>query len=229
MKKDKGLLESIKSMFFQTNKTNDNETNKNPPDHNTKKSRYILLVFAAGILFMLVSNLFSGDTTQSSTEAFNNQSAGEDTETFGAKKDVESLAITEYETNYENELKDALETITGVSDVTVVVNVDATETKVLEKNTVSRSQTTEENDRDGGQRKVEDLSEDEQVVLVRSDNQETPIVIKIEKPVIRSVLIVAKGVDNIKIKQMVLEAVTKGLDVPNHKVAVMPKKSKGDS
>jgi len=139
------------------------------------------------------------------------------------------LAISEYETSYENELKEALELITGVSDVTVVVNVDATETKILEKNMTTQSQSTEELDREGGTRKVEDLSKDEQVVIIRSDNSESPIVTKIVKPEIRSVLVVAKGVDNIKIKQMVVEAVTKGLDVPNHKVAVMPKKSKGDS
>src|SRR5690606_17937063 len=110
-----------------------------------------------------------------------------------------------------------------------VVNVDATETKVLEKNTVTQSQSTEEEDPNGGKRSVEDLSKDEQVVIIRNDNSETPVVTKIEKPVIRSVLIVANGVDNIKIKQMVVEAVTKGLDVPNHKVAVLPKKTKGES
>ncbi len=221
--KDKGLLSSLKGMFFQSD--------ENPPDKKLpKKHRYVLVVLAAGIVFMLMGNLFSdGPATQSSIPVFNEERSQGEVETFGQEKSIESIAISEYETKYENSLKEALETIIGVSDVTVVVNVDATETKVLEKNTSRKSQTTQEKDRDGGERKVEDLSEDEQVVILRRDNQEEPIVIKIEKPVIRSVLVVAQGVDNIQIKQMVLEAVTKGLDVPSHKVAVMPKKTKGES
>ncbi|WP_078545818.1 stage III sporulation protein AG [Litchfieldia alkalitelluris] len=220
--KNKGFLESIKQMFFPSD--------ENPPDKKTKKNKYLLIVLAAGIVFMLVGNLFSnGTTTQSSIPVFKESAAEDVEETFGQKDSVESLAISEYENKYENDLKEALETIIGVSDVTVVVNVDATETKVLEKNSITQSQTTNEKDPNGGERKVEDSSVDEQVVIIRKDNSEEPIVIKIEKPVIRSVLVVAHGADNIKIKQMVLEAVTKGLDVPVHKVAVMPKKSKGDS
>ena len=37
-----------------------------------------------------------------------------------------------------NQLKEALDAIVGVSDVTVVVNVDSTEKKVLEKNPKSK-------------------------------------------------------------------------------------------
>jgi stage III sporulation protein AG len=220
--KDKGFFQSIKGIIFPSE--------ENPPDKKTKKYRYMLLIFGVGIAFMLISNLFSDNhSTQSTVPAFKDEDTNEDAETFGQKKEIESLAISEYETSYENELKEALELITGVNDVTVVVNVDATETKILEKNMTTQSQSTEELDREGGTRKVEDLSKDEQVVIIRTDNSEKPIVTKIVKPEIRSVLVVAKGVDNIKIKQMVVEAVTKGLDVPNHKVAVMPKKSKGDS
>jgi len=220
--KNKGFIQSIKRLIFQSD--------ENPPDKKTKKYRYMLVIFAAGITFMLLSNLFSGVTsTQPSVPAFSESKNEEDAAAFGQKKEIESLAISEYETQYENELKEALDSIVGVSDVTVVVNVDATETKVLEKNTVTQSQSTEEEDPNGGKRSVEDLSRDEQVVIIRNDNSETPVVTKIEKPVIRSVLIVAKGVDNMKIKQMVVEAVTKGLDVPNHKVAVLPKKTKGES
>ncbi|MBD8070404.1 stage III sporulation protein AG [Bacillus sp. PS06] len=222
MDKDKGFIDSMKKLFFQSK--------DNPPDKKTKKNRYILMILAAGIVFMLVGNLFSdGTTTQSSIPVMNTTSSQDDVETFGQKDSVESLAISEYETKYENDLKEALESIMGVDDVTVVVNVDATETKVLEKNIITQSQTTKEKDPNGGERNVEDTSIDEQVVIVRAENDEEPIIVKIEKPVIRSVLVVASGADNIKIKQLVLEAVTKGLDVPAHKVAVMPKKTKGDS
>ena len=56
-----------------------------------------------------------------------------------------------------------------------------------------------------------------------------PVVIETKKPAIRGVLVVAKGADNIQVKKWIIEAVTRSLDVPSHRVAVMPKKTKGES
>ncbi|WP_010284574.1 stage III sporulation protein AG [Bacillus timonensis] len=223
MGKSKGVLDTIKGMF--------SGSKDDPPDKKgNKKSPYFLLLLAVGIAFMLISNLFSGDKPTSSVmPATSSEVSAKDEPTFGGQKDELTTAIAKYEDRYENELKEALEAIAGVEDVIVSVSVDATESKILEKNTVTQSQTTNEEDRDGGKRQVEDITTDEQVVIIRSGDSETPIILKIEKPEIRSVLIVAKGVENAKIKQMVVEAVTKGFDVPNHKVAVVPRKSKGDS
>ncbi|MFS0822792.1 stage III sporulation protein AG [Bacillus sp. 1P02SD] len=223
MDKNKGILNTIKGMF--------SGSKDGPPDKKgNKKNQYFLLLLAVGIAFMLISNLFSGDKPTSSVmPASSSVESAKDEPAFGQQKDDLTMAISKYEDRYENELKEALEAIAGVEDVIVSVSVDATETKILEKNTVTQSQITSEEDRDGGKRQVEDITSDEQVVIIRSGDSETPIVLKIEKPDIRSVLIVAKGVENAKIKQMVVEAVTKGFDVPNHKVAVVPRKTKGDS
>ncbi|EEM04135.1 Sporulation stage III protein AG [Bacillus pseudomycoides] len=64
----------------------------------------------------------------------------------------------------------------------------------------------------------------EKTVIIREGDKETPIVLRTEKPKVRGVLVVAKGVDNIQVKAMVKEAVTRMLDVPSHRVAVLPKK-----
>jgi stage III sporulation protein AG len=223
MGKEQGIIESIKKMFF---KSKDDQSD--PPANKPPKYHYLLLVLVLGIVFMLISNLMnSKDPSQASVPVAKQESVDEPT--FGQKKEIEQAAISEYEVRYENQLKEALETIVGVDDVSVVVNVDATETKILQTNTVTSSQSTDETDREGGKRKVDDTSKDEQVVIIRQGEEETPIVIKIEKPAIRGVLVVAKGVDNIQIKKMVVEAVTRVLDVPSHRVAVLPKKSKGES
>ncbi len=223
MDKEKGILNTIKGMF--------SGSKDDPPDKKgTKKSHYFLLLLAVGIAFMFISDMFSRDESPTvMTGASSLEATSKDEPTFGSQKDDLTMAISQYEDRYENELKEALEAIAGIEDVIVSVSVDATETKILEKNTVTQSQITNEEDRDGGKRQVEDVTTDEQVVIIRSGDSETPIVLKIEKPEIRSVLIVAKGVENAKIKQMVIEAVTKGFDVPNHKVAVVPRKTKGDS
>lgn len=177
---------------------------------------------------MVLSNfLFSGET-KSDLPVFNNQEAKEEVETFGTSKSNSNEMITEYENRYENQLKEALEGINGVDDVTVVVNVDATEKKILEKNTVSSSQTTEETDPKGGKRRIENQSEDEQLVISQEGEKELPIVIETKKPEIRGVLVVAKGAENIQVKTWIIEAVTRVLDVPMHRVSVLPKKTKGE-
>lgn len=220
MGNDKGPINWIKNQLFKKGDSQDQKAAKYP---------YLLIVVLFGVAIMLVGNLFTRDTTQSDSIAtFNNNASQEDEPAFGQKKTAENNMIAEYEDEYERELREALETIAGVEDVTVVVNVDATEKKVLEKNTVTQSQTTEETDREGGKRGVEDTSKDEQLVIIREGENETPIVLETKKPTIRGVLIVAKGAENVQVQKWITQAVTRTLDVPSHRVSVLPKKSKGE-
>ncbi|GLB58147.1 stage III sporulation protein AG [Cytobacillus sp. NCCP-133] len=202
------------------------------PDKKAGKYQYLLLVILFGAAIMLVSNtLFGENATPEEMSVFKN---GEETKqeeevpVFGQKQSGGNDEIANYEKAYEAQIKEALDAIVGVEDATVVVNVDATEKKVLEKNKTTQSQTTDETDREGGKRKVEDLTQEEQLVIVRNGEKEVPIVLETKKPEIRGVLVVAKGAENIQVKKWIIEAVTRALDVPSHRVSVMPKKTKGE-
>ncbi|MBV7507422.1 stage III sporulation protein AG [Bacillus sp. sid0103] len=192
----------------------------------TGKYQYMLVVLCIGAAFMLVGNMVFKKTPSSEDipVTASDKVAAEDVPAFGISKGSGNKAVTEYEEKYESQLKKALQQMLGVNDVTVVVNIDSTDKKVLEKNRVSKSQTTEETDREGGERKVQEASTDEQLVIVRDGEKEIPIVVETKKPEIRGVLVVAKGADNIQVKKWIVEAVTRALDVPSHRVAVMPKK-----
>jgi stage III sporulation protein AG len=215
------------SWFKQLLSKNEKQEKKNT------KYQYLLIVGIFGATIMLANNiLFSEDSNTGDTvTTFQNKTVTqEDVEAFGNKTGgAGNDTISDYESAYEEELKDALEQMLGVNKVSVIVNVDATDKKVLEKNTVTTNQTTDETDREGGTRKVEDVSVDEQLVIVRSGEKEGPILIETKKPSIRGVLVVAQGAENIQVKKWIIEAVTRVLDVPVHRVAVMPKKTKGDS
>jgi stage III sporulation protein AG len=200
-----------------------------PPEKKSGKYQYLMIVVLFGAAIMLVGNIVGDQNSSDSVmPAMKEAAPEEDTAVFGQKKSGGNDVISEYEEAYEAQLTEMLEGINGVGEVTVFVNVDATEKKVLEKNSTIQSQTTEETDREGGQRKVEDASKDEQIVLVRNGEKEVPLILETKKPDIRGVLVVARGAENIQIKKWIIEAVTRSLDVPNHRVAVMPKKSKGD-
>ncbi|HEY4551427.1 MAG TPA: stage III sporulation protein AG [Bacillus sp. (in: firmicutes)] len=202
---------------------------------NSKKGKYIYLivVLTVGTMIMLISNLFiNNESSQNALPTLKNNASiqtDENVETFGKKDSTGNSVIGDYERAYEVQLKEALDSIVGVSDVSVVVNVDATEKQVLEKNRKSQTQLTDETDREGGKRKVEDQSTDEQLVIIQNGEKEVPIVVETKKPAIRGVLVVAKGADNIQVKKWIVEAVTRSLDVPSHRVSVLPKKTKGES
>lgn len=216
MDKDKGPISWIKKLF-----SNDSS------DKKPGKYQYLVLVLLFGAAIMLISNLFIDNKTNTNVPVFNSDSGKQENQevpAFGQKNSKENDIIKNYEEAYENQLKEALEGIQGVGDVTVVVNVDATEKQVLEKNAKSQTQTTDETDREGGKRKVEDSSQEQNLVIIREGEKEVPIVVETKKPEIRGVLVVAKGADNIQVKKWIIEAVTRALDVPSHRVAVMPKK-----
>jgi stage III sporulation protein AG len=220
MKQEKGPLSWLKKLLSKEEETTDKKKGKYP---------YLILVLLFGTGFMLISNLLSnGNANNEAVPTFGNREEEKqaDVETFGQKNSDKDPLIDDYEKTYEAQLKEALDTIVGVDDVTVVVNVDSSESKVFEKNRNTQTQLTDETDREGGKRKVEDQSTEEQLVIIQNGEKEVPIVTETKKPEIRGVLVVAKGADNIQVKKWIIEAVTRALDVPSHRVAVMPKKTK---
>ncbi|ALC81577.1 MULTISPECIES: stage III sporulation protein AG [Bacillus] len=220
--------ERIKHLFFP-NRTKNEEKAK------LTKYHYLLIAFILGISFMLMNQMFSSPEGSQQEASSMLPSASSDTkpaekEVFKPDKGNETnQTIEDYEQEYENEMKEILETVIGVEDVSIMVNVDATSLKVYEKNKKNQTQTTEETDKEGGKRVVTDQSADEQIVMIKKGDEEIPVVVQTKKPEIRGVLVVAQGVDNVQIKKTVIDAVTRVLDVPSHRVQVAPKKMKEDS
>jgi len=119
-----------------------------------------------------------------------------------------------------------LEKIVGVGTVDVLVTVDSTEETVVQLNEKQMQTITDETDRNGAKRHITDISKDGQVVLYEvSSGTQSPIVVKKIKPRIRGVMIVAKGAESAAVKKLIAEAVSGGLDVPIHRISVVPRKT----
>lgn len=189
------------------------------------KTGYLLIIGLVGILFLLVSSLFQEDNSSlEETNHVQDQLIEQSSEeTFLSDDDEETSEIVEIEKQYEKDLTEMLDSIAGVSNVEVMVNLDATSEQVFEKNLIVGTQTTEENDQNGGNRNIDDLTEEQQVVIVRQGDEEVPLIVKTKKPDVRGVLVVANGAENIEIKQWISEAVSRVLDVPPHRISIMPR------
>jgi stage III sporulation protein AG len=222
-KKNNQFFRWLQSLFKTTNE-------KQNAEKKLTKYHYAILILTVGVAFMLISNILSNTSSSAPELAVFNQQKSEDEPAFGQKEIGIADILQQAENDYENQLKEILQTAVGVDEVEIMVNLDATDSKIYEKNITTQTQLTDETDREGGKRKVEDTSKDEQLVIIRNGDTETPVVIKIKKPQVRGVLIVAKGADNIQVKKWIIEAVTRVLDVPSHRVSVLPKKNpKGES
>lgn len=142
----------------------------------------------------------------------------------GMQEDNETALFRKYEEAYERELKAILEKIVGVSHVEVMVTVESTEEITVEKNSQDNQQVTSEKDTSGATRHITDINRNTNTVMMQKGGEEKPLVIKTTKPKIRGVVVVARGAENLTVKQMIVEAVERGLDVPAHKISVVPHK-----
>ncbi|WP_246206610.1 stage III sporulation protein AG [Virgibacillus ihumii] len=193
-------------------------------DKLSRKSGYIVIIGLIGLLLIIIGNSFSSEPEEQQKTIRNipEQTEKPATETFSGKS-KNSSDVSEIEASYEKELTDMLNKINGVSETEVMVNLNSTKIKVYEKNLITGQQTTKETDKQGGTREIEDSSKETQVVLVRQGDKEVPLLIQTKKPEVRGVFIVAEGVDHATVKKWVIDAVSKVLDVPTHRVSVMPK------
>ncbi|HLR41250.1 MAG TPA: stage III sporulation protein AG [Virgibacillus sp.] len=189
----------------------------------SKKTGYLIVIALAGLLLLILGNAFSSSPKETIVNNDLNSSTDKAAEETISDEASSTSDVDELETSYEKDLQEMLEKIQGVSEVEVMVNLDSTNVKVYEKNLITGQQTTDEADKNGGTRKVEDSTEEKEVVLVRQGDKEVPLLIHTKKPEVRGVFVVAKGVDHATVKKWMVEATARVLDVPTHRVSVMPK------
>lgn len=183
--------------------------------------RWLILIGCLGAALMILSSFFSVEQKLPGDSA-SPGNAGEKSvpaAAFGNKE----MTMQDYEAMYESQLKEVLSKIAGVENVSVMVNLESSEETVVEKDRRETHQVTEESDQKGGTRKINEHTVEDKVVLHRTDDGDMPIVVKRIKPRVRGVLIVAEGAEDLKRRALIIEAVQRLLDVPVHRISVLPK------
>lgn len=146
-------------------------------------------------------------------------------ETFLGSGEQKGGSFSTIESEFESQLKELLESMVGVGTSDVMVTVESTEETVVQLNEKQMQQITQETDRNGASRHITEVSKDGQVVIYEVSGSQSPIVVKKLNPRIRGVMIVAKGAENPTVHKLIAEAVSRGLDVPTHRIAVVPRKT----
>ncbi|ANC77817.1 stage III sporulation protein AG [Fictibacillus nanhaiensis] len=192
------------------------------------KQKYLLVLLLLGISLMFISKMIDSPAQKSSLNGLVPETKVKSEAVFKQAKEVTDKNIKTYEDRYSNELKDLLEQMQGVGKVSVWVELSTTEKKEFVTDDSTQSQTTSENDKNGGKRTIEDQKIDEKVVIISNDGREEPIIVTTEKPKIKGVAVLAQGAENIQTKSMIIELVKKVFDIGSDQIFVGPKNPEGE-
>lgn len=175
---------------------------------------------------MIIHSLISVDELGPDAAQPVGQPSPPSAETAFASSMDETFPFEQIEKMYENRIKQILENIAGVNSVEVMVTIEATEEKIVYEKEKMMEQITDEKDRNGAHRHISDVSREGEIVLVETKGNATPVVLKTIRPQVSGVVVVAGGSENATVHRLIVEAVQKGLGVPQHKIAVIPGKQR---
>lgn len=126
----------------------------------------------------------------------------------------------------EKELEEILSSVQGVGKVRVMLTLESTNTKIVEKDIPDSSSSQKQQDQDGSMQESVSSSAEEKTVYEKSrDGDQIPYVISEEYPDVRGVLVIAQGGSSPEVVREIQEAVQALFHVEPHKIKVMKMKS----
>ncbi|MBE5822327.1 MAG: hypothetical protein E7311_07080 [Clostridiales bacterium] len=139
------------------------------------------------------------------------------------KQVITNSNLNEEETTQDLEvrLKNILEKVSGVSNVSVLINY--IETKQIQPiyDTQEKETTTNETDNEGGNRNIIEKDYSKTVVYEEKNNEKNIIIQKEEKPKIAGVIVVANFNNNNELKEQIVKAVASVTNISEYKVQVL--------
>lgn len=177
-----------------------------------EKKDQIAIIFLLGIFFLLIA------TPISSFSSKNERKNSETTELFKEEKQ-ENMENDEYIEQLENKLEQTIEGMEGAGKVQVMITLEASGEKILDKNQPYES-SSEVVKEEGKESEQSTIQSDSETVLIDVDGNTSPIIVQERYPEIEGVVVVCEGGDNTAISLRIKEAVQALFSVDTHKIVV---------
>lgn len=188
-------------------------------EQNNKKNIENLVVFLILLIITIIAiNTIWGGKKEETNQENGNTSYKKLAENINNSIDSNNSQLNEY--NLEENLEDILSKITGVGKVKVLVTYSETSEVVAmynEKNTLNN---TEETDKNGGVRKIEQTDTDKEIIYEEKNGQKTPITQKVIMPKIEGAIVTAEGASNPAIKTNIIQAVSAATGISTYRIQV---------
>lgn len=126
-----------------------------------------------------------------------------------------------YVTYMEEKLQEVLGRLDGAGEVKVLITLQASEEKIVEKDIPLTESETEETDSAGGMRSVYSTDRGESTVYTNADNKAVPYVVQTISPKVEGVVVLAEGAGTGNVSLQLSEAVQVLFGIEAHKIKVM--------
>lgn len=192
---------------------------KNEGNNKKKIENLVFFVIILIITVVIINYIWNGNKSLNKTIT---NSAGRQLASSKTSQDIDSNQSSDSSNSesLERRLEDILKNIDGVGDVKVFINYSESSETVAMYNENSKTSTTEETDKSGGVRKVEETDSQKEVVYQEQNGNKTPIVQKTVEPKIEGAIITAKGASDINVKTNIIQAVEAATGLATHKIQV---------
>lgn len=128
-----------------------------------------------------------------------------------------STLLSDYQKNLERQLADVLSKIDGAGKIEVMITFEAGAEQVLAYSTDKQTNTSSDNGKS-----TSSVIERTQIVLVGGK----PVILYEVQPIVKGVLVVAQGADNVKVKVEIMQAVSTILKIDPKYIEIFSRVSK---
>ncbi|NLU11433.1 MAG: stage III sporulation protein AG [Tepidanaerobacter acetatoxydans] len=185
---------------------------KNPK--NKAVSRLISL-FILGLLMLSLSKLLTANKNE--YDNISSENIGNEAE--------QDLIIKElsYEAKLEKQLSELLHQVKDVGDVEIMITLEDESSVEPAFNIASTEKNSEEKDNEGGVRTIVEKQTNTQLVLLKKNGEEQPLILKKTTPKIKGILIIADGAFSSKVREKIIKSTATLFDIPIYKISVLEK------
>ena len=188
----------------------ENEPNKK------KIENLVVFVILLIITIIVINVIWNGEANKNNgVKTDSNKKLAQTTESETLNEKLE-----ENKDSLISDLEDILSKINGVGKVKVMITYSETSKIVPVYNEDNTEETTEEEDAQGGTRKVTQTDNKKEVIYEEKDGEKMLITQSVVSPKIEGAIITAKGANNSVIKTNIIQAVEAVTGLATHKIQV---------
>lgn len=190
------------------------------------KDKWLFLLTMGVILCILAFPMGNGTGGRSEVvrQTADTENALEGKESGAAEEaalEASGKAVSTYEQQLEQRVRDILKHVDGVGEVEVMIVLKSSAEKVIHVDGSSSSSATEETDASGGARRITSEEQESSTVLTTSNGNNSPIVEKELYPEISGIVISASGGGSPKVQEEISSAMEALFGLPAHKIKVL--------
>lgn len=195
-------------------------TNGTEPPKWFRRDNLLILVLLGVLLFIIALPVKKETPATSAVDSMEQSKDGNVVQDRIRTADTENTE--EYTAYLEEKLKKMLESIGGLGEVEVMITLESSEERIVEKDMTAERSNTEEQDSAGGTRTISSSNTGYQTVY-QEDDQGAPFIVKTLAPKVEGVLIVAEGAGKGNMANEIMQIAQALFDVEAHKVKVLEK------